>query len=99
MASLMSRGCIIWRDDKRVLRLGGIVLGDGLDALGVVRDLGHAPLLLQEADARCRLVPGKVFYDTKLFPSPCARQERRTSAGLVPLLGAEREKLHSLWFL
>src|SRR5665213_2735763 len=30
---------------------------------------------------------------TELFPSPCARQERRSSAGLVSLLGAEREKL------
>src|ERR1017187_10020707 len=28
---------------------------------------------------------------TELFPSPCARQERRSSAGLVSLLGAERE--------
>ena len=30
---------------------------------------------------------------TELFPSPFARQERRSSAGLVSLLGAEREKL------
>src|SRR5476649_2255699 len=36
---------------------------------------------------------------TELFPSPCARQERRSSAGLVSLLGAEREELHSLGFL
>ena len=36
---------------------------------------------------------------TELFPSPCARQERRSSAGLVSLLGAERVELHSLWFL
>src|ERR1700678_2124824 len=33
---------------------------------------------------------------TELFPSPCARQERRSSARLVSLLGAERGELHSL---
>src|ERR1035441_1684779 len=36
---------------------------------------------------------------TELFPSPCARQERRSSAGLVSLLGAERGELHSVLFL
>ena len=35
---------------------------------------------------------------TELFPSPCARQERRSSAGLVTLLGAERGELRWLWF-
>src|ERR1039458_4659523 len=36
---------------------------------------------------------------TELFPSPCARQERRSSAGLVSLLGAERGELRWLLFL
>src|ERR1039458_7469260 len=38
---------VIGRDDKRVFRLGGVILGDSLDALRVVRYLRDAALLLQ----------------------------------------------------
>jgi beta-glucosidase len=47
---------VVGRDDQRVLRLGDVVLGDGLDALGVVRYFRDAALLLQERQADSGLV-------------------------------------------
>src|ERR1019366_5913203 len=56
---------VIGRNDKRVLWLGGIVLGNSFNALGVVRDLGHAPLSLQQADTYGGFILGEMFDDTE----------------------------------
>jgi hypothetical protein len=56
---------VVGRDDQRVLRLGDIVLGDGLNALGIVGYLGDAALLLQERQADCSLVLRQVFDRAK----------------------------------
>jgi hypothetical protein len=58
---------VVGRNDKRVLWLGGIVPGDGFNALPGVRDLNHAALLLQQAHTRRCLVLGKMLDDSKQF--------------------------------
>jgi len=46
---------VVGRNNQRALRLGNIFLGDGLDALDIVRYLGDAALLLQERQTEGRL--------------------------------------------
>src|ERR1700676_3017794 len=80
---------IVWRDDNGVLRLRGIVPGDGGDAIVSVWNFGDAALLRQHGDALHGFVVGKVldgFQQLWVFLTHDPVKLRGLHSGLLHLL-------------